>query len=286
MTTKEAPRFSASTDAVASWKKDLTEANQKHWQKVLQMGEYTPYDKEKKPIKWDAFRDASYEWITDPGKFIKNAGTHIRKIDYEFRGEKDIGGVEERLERVGALVKIITLFTAFDYVTSKPVEWLFPVTLDKEEPKQNIINKLHLTSDQLRFNARNRAMRKLIDVMNDKYATALGNKFAENLSGKRGFIHEVADKGADTIQTGWKETNDYVNGATLESYIRIISQIPIAGALFEQATSRLAMLQERSPLHTATGKMIYMALGVFIAESRSAGKMEAEELLAAMVRVI
>ncbi len=110
--------------------------------------------------------------------------------------------------------------------------------------------------------------------MNDKYATALGNMLVQKVTGQRGFIHEVADKGADTIQEGFKQTQDWVNGATLESYIRIASQIPILGAFIEQGSSRLAMLQEKSPVHTATGKMIYMALGVFIKFQRAAAKNE------------
>lgn len=266
----------ATHDVVSAWKKDLAAHEQKHWQKVLEMGDYTPYDKAKKPIKWDAFREASYEWITDPGKFIKNAGRHIRKIDYEFRGEKDIGGAKERLERVAALTGIITIFTAFDVATSRAAGRFLPIIKDKEKNGTEI----KLSSDQLWYNAKNKAMRKLVNVMNDKYATALGNILAERLSGKRGFIHEVADKGADTIQEGFGGTLDKVNGATLESYMRIISQVPIAGALFEQGMTRIAMWQEKSSLHTATGKMLYMALGVFIGESRAASTQEKAELIA------
>lgn len=257
-------------NGVSAWKEALAKDRQQHWQKIFQSGEYNLYDRERKPIKWDAFRDACYQSITDPGEFFKHFGEHVRKIDYEFRGEKDAGDAKERMERIGVLSGVIVLFTVFDYVSSKPFNRLIPI-----KPKfDKIGNKIDLSSDDLRFNARGEAIKKLIDVMNDKYATALGNMLVEKLSGKRGFIHEVADKGADTLQEGFGGLQDYVNGATLESYMRIISQIPIAGALFEQGVTRLAGLQEKSPVHTATGKMIYMALGVFIKNSRAAAGKE------------
>lgn len=281
MMTKEAPQC-IGQNPVAEWKKDVAAHEQQHWQKIFQNGDYNLYDRNRKPVQWDAFRDASYEWVTDPAKFIKNFGTHIHNIDTDFRGGKDAGGAKERLDRVGAMLGVIAIFTAFDYATSKPFKkWI--KMIPTEEPDGR---KISLSSDELNFNARNGSILKLIDVMNDKYATALGNMLAEKLTGKRGFVHEVADKGADTLQTAWpKGLNDMVNGTTLESYMRIIAQVPIAGALFEQGITRLALLQERSSLHTATGKMIYMALGVLIRDKRAAGKMEASEWVAVMGRM-
>lgn len=276
--TKEAPRQTGQNPSSEGKKYSILN-DQQYWQKIFQNGEYNLYDRNRKPVQWDAFRDASYEWVTDPAKFIKNFGTHIHNIDTDFRGGKDAGGAKERLERVGAMLGVIAAFTAFDYVTSKPFEGKFPV--DKTDIKL-------LPPDVLRSNATNGAIMKFIDVLNDKYATALGNMLAERLTGKRGFIHEVADKGADTIQEGFSGSKDLMNGATLESYIRILSQVPIAGALFEQGVTRLALLQERSSLHTATGKMVYMALGVFTKFRRAAaGKespVDAGDLLAAAAR--
>jgi len=278
--TKEAPTRIGS-DPVAEWKKDFALHDQQHWQTIFQNGDYNLYDRNRKPVQWDAFRDASYEWVTNPAEFIKNFGTHIHNIDTDFRGGKDAGGAKERLERVGAMLGVIAAFTAFDYVTSKPFEGLFPEIKDNG----------HLTKEEYRANGKNNAITKLIEVLNDKYATALGNMLGERLTGKRGFIHEVADKGADTIQTAYPNKlphsmNDWVNGATLESYIRIISQVPVAGALFEQGVTRLALWQERTPLHTATGKMIYMALGVFIRENRKAAHMGTDEYAAAVARMM
>lgn len=259
------------------WKKSLDADRNLHWQKVFQVGEFTPY--QKKEIKWDALRNAWYASLINPAEFLAHIAEHIRNIDIDLRGGKDIGGAKERLERVGALIGVIALFTAFDYATSKPFEKMFP--LNKGE---------HISADELRMNARMGALKKIIEVMNDKYATALGNMFVEKLSGKRGFIHEVADKGADTLQVGFDEANDLVNGATLESYMRILFQVPVAGALFEQAITRLAMLQEKSSIHTATGKMLYMALGVYIKFTRAAAGKErafnAGDALAAAARAM
>lgn len=267
-----------SGDGVNTWKKVYAEDRKKHWEKVFQVGEYSPYDKNKKPPQFDALREALYESLYAPGAFVSHLGQHVRKIDADFRGGKDIGGTKERLERVAAFSGVIALFTAFDYATSKPLEKLFPVIKKSDSHS--------LTPDDLRFNARVGGLKKVVEVLNDKYATALGNMFVEHLSGKRGYIHEVADKGADTLQVGFENTNDLVNGATLESYMRIISQVPIAGALFEQLVTRLSMLQEKSSLHTATGKMLYMGLGVFIRNNREADKMDGAELSGLLARSI
>lgn len=259
MMTKEAPKAMLK-DPVASWKQELITHEQKQAEKLYQVGEFSPYTKEARPIKWDAFRDASYEWISSPGAFLKNIGTHVRNIDTDFRGGRDYGDASERIERVKSYAGIIALFTAFDAVTSLPLN-----SLRRNEKKGEV-----LTADDHRYNANILAFIKLVDVLNDKYATALGNMYVEDKTGKRGFIHEMSDKGADTIQTGFDKTNDWVNGATLEGYLRIISQIPVAGALFEQGVTRISGWQEKSSIHTATGKMIYMALGIYLKHMRRA----------------
>src|SRR3989338_5712370 len=106
--TKEAPKR-IGQDPVSEWKKDSKLHDKQYWQTIFQNGDYNLYDRNRKPVQWNAFRDASYEWVTDPGKFLKNFGEHVRKIDYEFRGEKDAGGAGELLERVGALLGILTV---------------------------------------------------------------------------------------------------------------------------------------------------------------------------------
>jgi len=250
--------------------------SQKFWQKMFENGDQPLYSKDKGPIKFDALKKAVETAMSDPIDFVKHGGEHIRAIDTDFRGGRDAGDIKERAQRVGVLLGITGVFTAFDYATSKPFKKIFPVLKD---------DQLHGV-DEMQKNMRNSTVMKLIDVMNDKYATALGNMLAQKLTGKRGFIHEVADKGADTIQVGYPITNDLINGATLESYMRIAAQFPVFGALIEQGFTRLSMLQEKSPLHTATGKMAYMALGVFIRENRKIGKMKADELISAVARGI
>jgi len=249
----EAPNTSLK-DPIAGWNSALADHRQRHYRRIYQTGEFTPYDREKKPIKWDAFRDACYEWVTNPGAFIKNAGKHVRKIDYEFRGERDIGDAGERLQRTWELSKIIAVFTVFDWATST---W---------RDDDYILGKYPRETEDRDRDSRVGAFIKLIDVMNDKYATALANKYVEDVTGERGrFIHEVSDKGADTLNVGIADKyEDLVNGPVLESGSRILFQIPIAGALLEQGLTRLSMLQERSPLSTATGKMVYMALGAYL----------------------
>lgn len=276
------PATPPSGDGAAAWKKAYMEDRKKHWEQVFQVGEHSPYDKKKKPPQFDALREALYEAIYKPGSFVSHMGQHVRKIDADFRGGKDIGGAKERLERVAALSGVIALFTAFDYATSKPLEKLFPLIPDRAKDGQYI----KLSADDLRSNGKVGALKKIVEVMNDKYATALGNIMVEKLSGKRGFIHEVADKGADTLQVGYDNLNDLVNGATLESYMRIFSQLPIAGALFEQAMTRISMWQEKSSIHTATGKMLYMGLGIFIKNNRKADALDGASLAGILARAI
>lgn len=252
--TSSRPKNAADVDG---WKKFSEEDRLDHWQRIFQTGKYDLYAKDRGPVKWDAFRHASYEGITDPITFVRNLGDHVKKIDYEFRGEKDIGDAKERLERVAALSGIIALFTTFDWATSK----LWAVPFDKRYPVKDGKN---LTAEEFKYKAKVKAFKKILEVMNDKYATVLGNMLVEKISGKRGFIHEVADKGADTINVGFDTLEDFVNGPTLESWMRIGFQVPIVGALLEQGVTRLSRFQEKSGLHTATGKMLYTALGVFL----------------------
>lgn len=253
--------LSPSEQAVASWKKIREDESKKHWEKVFQVGEYSPY--QERTMQWDAFREAWHESIQNPGAFLRNFGEHVHKVDTALRGGKDYGTAKERMERVATYAGMIALFTAFDYATSKPFERFFKLQM---KPVAHPLDARH--------NARMEAIKKVIEVMNDKYATALGNLLVQRLSGKRGYIHEVADKGADTLQVGWNRFNDLVNGATLESYLRILFQIPVAGALFEKFVTKASLWQEKSSIHTATGKMLYMGLGAYIKHNRKASEMD------------
>ena len=231
--------------------------SQLFWQKMFDNGDQVLYNREKGRIKTGALKAALSEAKTDLPAFMQNFGKHVHAIDTDFRGGRDAGDVKERLQRTGTLLGVLGLFTAFDWGTSKAIEQpfnrIFPLAgKTKETDKQYI--------------AMRGALRKVLEVMNDKYASVLGNMLVENLSGKRGFIHEVADKGADTITVGIDGWDDWVNGSTLESAQRILFQVPIAGAILEQGLTRLSMFQEKSPLHTVTGKMLYMGLGVLLRE--------------------
>ena len=262
-------------DAVTPKPPEVITDSQKFWRKMFENGDQPLYDKNKGPVKFDALREV----FVNPAS--KSISEHVMAIDKDFRGGRDAGDIKERAQRVAVLIGIAGGFTLFDYITTKPFEGKFPV--DKADAST-------LTPDVLKLNARNGAIMTLIDVMNDKYASALGNMLAEKLTGKRGFIHEVADKGADTVQVGFTKTKDLMNGATLESYLRILSQVPIAGALVEQAFVRLSLFQESSPLHTATGKMVYMALGVYTKFARAAAGKEsplnAEDVIGAAARTM
>lgn len=256
----EAP-FLTKADITGIVRNTVPNERQMHWQNVLQMGEYNRYENIQ-PIKWDALRDATYEWVNNPGEFLKHFGEHIRKIDTDFRGGRDIGDTKIRFERAVAFSGIITLFTAFDYATSKPFKKWLPTR------KEDLLQ----TPADFQNNMTNATLKRLIEVINDKWSTVLGNMLVERLTGERKYIHETSDKAADTIQLGFENTKDWVNGATLESLIRVISQVPIAGALFEQGVTRVARLQEKSAINTTTGKAMYVALGVLIKHVRKSSE--------------
>lgn len=245
--------------------------SQKFWRKMFDNGDQVLYNREKGPIKFDALKLALTEASRDLPTFIKNFGSHVHAIDTDFRGGRDAGDAKERLQRVGSLLGVLALFTAFDWGTSKAVDGPF-----------NKIFPLEGKTDT-QYLAMRGGLRKIIEVMNDKYASVLGNMLVEHLTGKRGFIHEVADKGADTITVGIDGWDDWVNGSSLESAQRIAFQIPIAGALLEQGLTRLSMFQEKSPLHTVTGKMFYMGLGVYL-RTMGVGKKGGDESLEAAIQ--
>lgn len=247
---------SISSPEVSKKAPEYTES-QLFWQKMFENGDQVLYNREKGSIKTDALKAALSEAKRDLPEFMKNFGKHVHDIDTDFRGGRDAGDVKERLQRTGTLLGVLGLFTAFDWGTSKAIE----------QPFNRIFPTEGKTKDKdKQYFAMRGALRKVLEVMNDKYASVLGNMLVENLSGKRGFIHEVADKGADTITVGIDGWDDWVNGSTLESAQRILFQVPIAGAILEQGLTRLSMFQEKSPLHTVTGKMLYMGLGVLLRE--------------------
>lgn len=238
--------------------KNVPTESQLFWRKMFQTGELTPYDREKPPIKWDAFVNASYEWINDPISFIKNFGEHVKNIDYEFRGEKDIGNAKERLQRTGALLGVFGAFFAFDYLTGPVWETEFNRHFPGTDSRKDPNNKVYA------------AVRKFVSVLNDKYASDLSNLAVTELTGEKGgFNHQIADKGADTLNTGFAEKfDDKMNAPMIESVLRILFQVPIAGALLEQGAVRLTNFQEKSGLHTNFGKMVYMAVGEYYAVMR------------------
>lgn len=252
----EQPKFTSAQEAVSSWEKVKLEDRQKHWQMIFQTGEMTPYDRNIKAPKFDAVGEA----FKHPGDFFTHLRERTKQIDYELRGGKDIGGLNVRMERVFALAGLSSMFWAFDYLTGPVFKnefgRLVPVT--QEDP----VKKKALVA----------ATQKFVSVLNDKYASDLSNLLVDKLTGVRsGFNHQIADKGADTLNTGFVESlDDKMNAPMIESGLRIMFQIPVVGALIEQGAVRLTNFQEKSSIHTNFGKMNYMALGTYINVMRSA----------------
>lgn len=228
--------------------------SQLFWREMFQTGDLTPYDRNKKAPKWDAYKAAMREMFTDPASFVKHFGEHVRKVDYELRGEKDIGDAKTRLQRIGILLLLGGVFWGFDYVTG-PV-WKTEFDRLTKGWKGDVKQRRALVA----------AVMKFVSVLNDKYATDLSNLAVDKLTGvKSGFNHQIADKGTDTINVGFVDVlEDKANAPMIESALRILFQIPVVGALIEQGAVRLTNFQEKSSLHTNFGKMNYVALGTYI----------------------
>ena len=115
---------------------------------------------------------------------------------------------------------------------------------------------------------------KFTEVANDKLATAWGDDLVSYATGKKtGFTTEPTDKLADVGNVAFEDKmEDYVNGPVLEGAARILYQIPITGALIEQAVTRVARLQGKSGVSKGIGKAMFMALAKAIYEKRGLGK--------------
>lgn len=231
---------------------------QLYWREMYQTGATNPYRKDRKPVQWDAFRDASYELIMEPSKFAKQITKHIRAIDTDFRGGVDIGDAKVRLQRMVAMGANIVPYFVFDVVTSIP-----SALLSEYVDKWMNVNA-HLDKETRKtFDAYLHGAMKIIDVQNDKVVTALGDIMASKRAGEKVyFTHELSDKGADLLQTAMEDyLKDAVNGPVLESINRMLYQIPIGGALWEQLCARITALQEQSQLNKGVAKSFYMGIG-------------------------
>lgn len=261
----ERPVFTSAQEGIADWKKSLVEEKHAYWRNMYQTGETNPYRKDRKPVQWDAFRDASYEMIMQPGEFAKHIGEHIRAIDTDFRGGVDIGDAKVRLQRMAAMGANIVPYFVFDVVTS------IPAALIETYVENWLSANGHLDKDTRKtVNTYLRGAKKIIDVQNDKVVTALGDIIASKQAGEKVyFTHELSDKGADLAQTAMEDyLKDAINGPVLESINRILYQIPIGGALWEQLCARITALQERSPLNKGIAKSMYMGVGTAISVYR------------------
>ncbi len=234
---------------------------QLYWREMYQTGATNPYRKDRKPVQWDAFRDASYEFIMEPSEFAKHITKHIRAIDTDFRGGVDIGDAKVRLQRMAAMGVNIVPYFVFDVVTSIPA-----ALIETYAEKWLSVNG-HLDKDTRKtVNTYLRGAKKIIDVQNDKVVTALGDIIASKQAGEKVyFTHEISDKGADLAQTAMEDyLKDAINGPVLESINRILYQVPIGGALWEQFCARITALQERSALNKGIAKSMYMGVGTAI----------------------
>ncbi|MCL4200277.1 hypothetical protein KJZ67_02970 [Patescibacteria group bacterium] len=278
----ERPSFTNTQEAISDWKQSLLEEKQAYWRNMYQTGETNPYRKDREPVRWDAFRDASYELIMKPSEFAKHIGKHIRAIDTDFRGGVDIGDAKLRLQRVAAMGANLVPYFVFDVVTS------IPSALLNEYAKKWIELNGDLDKKTLKtVKAFMDGGAKIIDVQNDKIVTAWGDIVASKRTGEKTyFTHEIWDKSADLGQTAMDDyLKDAINGPVLESLNRMLYQIPIGGALWEQLASRITALQEQSALSKGIAKSFYMGIGTAIGVYREVRSKKPNEKFSPSTRI-
>lgn len=225
--------------------------SQKFWRKMFDV-DNTPYSKEFRPMKKEAFEAFTHELTHDFPNAVRNIAHHIHAIDTDIRG-RDAGGAKERVQRVATMLGVFTLFTAFDAGTSRPVQ----VLQKKYFPKKG--------DPTSKRNARIDLGLKFVEVLNDKLATAYGDVLVSKLAGKKSFFTtEPTDKLADVGNVAFPKFEDLVNGPTLEALARILYQYPILGAYFEQFVAGIARVQGRDGVSKGIGKAMFMAWGRYL----------------------
>jgi hypothetical protein len=235
--------------------------SQKFWRKMFDT-ENSPYSKTYRPMRSDAWNALKDEAAHDPLSAIKNIGSHIHAIDIDIRGGRDPGDAKERLQRVATMMGVFALFTAFDAGTSRPIHWV----------QKKIFPKIG-TDPTSKRNAGIDLFMKLFEVLNDKLATAFGDKWVSDLTGKKvSFTTEPTDKLADVGNVAFEDTlEDLVNGPTLEATARALYQIPIFGAFFEQGVAAIERWQGKDGVNKGIGKAMFMAWAKYLYQRRGLG---------------
>lgn len=260
--------------------------SQKFWRDMYRSGNLTPYQKERQKVTVGQAIGMVKDAFTDPN--LHGFEERVLTADLAIRGGSDkeynqLGDIKHRVKRMGVMVGNTVPFTAFDIVTSIPSSFItegLDIWLDKQKKASNGKAKKFVEGTWL-------GVKKVIDVQNDKDVTALGDMMVAKLTGEKGaWTHEAADKSADLVQTGWDEyLRDSINGPTIESIMRFLFQIPIAGAVIEQKWTRLSLWQEQSQLFKGMAKSFYMGIGTAIGVWRDVKSVKKEERKAPSARI-
>jgi len=249
--------------------------SQAFFREMYQTGDKSPYKVKRGPVKFNALKVALKEEFTHPIEFVKHAGEHIMAVDKDFRGGVEIGDMKTRATRAAVMVGNMVPNIALDILTSIP-----PNLLEKAA-KEHLNGKLKVATgmdigdkdrepliSKLNFQiAAVSAAGRTGEVMNDKNVTAFGNTIMRRLTGERTgwFTGESSDKLNDLLTAGYRESvEDFVNGPTLESALRILYQVPVAGALVEQVWTRWTNFQSKSEYHKGNLKGVYAGIGLLI----------------------
>lgn len=290
MTTAERPNFEAqkplgtpgapeamplagnSTVNVASEaKKESSEPSnsQIFFRDMYRTGNLSPYQKDRPSINWKIAGEA---WENPQSQ---GTNSRIMALDLALRGGADkpynqLGDMGHRALRMTVMAANVVPFTIFDIVTSIPGNlFLEGVKLNKDNHKK--LREGNAATDE----EKNRAAvisglldgpRRGLEIANDKFTTALGDRFVQMLTGEKGqWIREPSDKMGDFLDGSvGMYAEDAVNGPIVESTMRLLYNIPVAGAIIEQGWTKLAKWQESSPFTKATGKAVFGGLGIMI----------------------
>lgn len=256
--------------------------SQKFWRDAYRTGELSPYQKDRPKINLKAAADA---WKDPQSQGVES---RIMAVDLALRGGADkdynqLGDMSKRATRMAVMVGNTVPFMAFDILTSIPGN-LFLEGVEIYKTRHAASRSGGAAAEQARLAALTGALdgpRRVFEILNDKMTTALGDKLVQTLTGEKGgWIHESSDKTGDFLDGAvGMYYEDSVNGPMVESFMRFMFEIPVAGALIEQGWTKLSAMQEKSPFTKAFGKAIFGGLGTMFGTMNRLKELDKKEML-------
>lgn len=252
--------------------------------KVLETGEQSPHIL-RKPT-YTSFIDAAWTLLDSPGDFFRHMDDHILQIDKDLRGGRDLGGIKDRSERVAVFTGILVGSLGLDAAASKRV--INYVFAPKEDGKRIASQKGDGNKFAYAWKGSWEDDAAFFEVFGDKFIVNGVNYLLQQYTDtKSNLVPEFSEQIADMLTTIFRDKqiqnitkhkatvdiNDFINGTAIEMVFRILSQVPIAGAMVEMPLQKMNAIVETNKITKLTGKAVAIWAGRRI--RRVLGKNEA-----------